>query len=301
VLAEAYRWTMPVRPRRLLPWVALVVLAIGFLNFLWFFSESSTIGDAQRGYTSDGHYFLVHAGVATEVNKATWDWSNVHAASLFLTHPLALAAVAYLVFTVGFPSLTGARVGAEMTQRVERIRTSGSARASERTGGRFGELLVTKPLVNVAVHPGGAVIKVIGVAPIGLEAANLTAIVSDRSRLGTATIRIHHREADAPMDIRLYLDESSPVTLALRDLLADVPGQGFAGVPQRLDAPVVEPYPPIMKAMIIVGFGLSLVFAAVSLPFAGGLGGFGSIWSLGLVLIIGYNAWNWFIRNRHRW
>jgi hypothetical protein len=288
------------RLRRLLPWVALVVLAVGFLNFLWFFSESSTIGDAQRGYISNGHYYLVHAGVATEVTKAAWDWSNAHAASLFLTHPLALAAAAYLVFTVGFPSLTGASAG-KMRERVERIRTSGVPRASARTGGRFGDALITKPLVNVAVHPGGVVIKVIGAAPIGLETANLTAIVSDHSKLSGDTIRIHHHEPDAPADIRLYLDESSPVTLALRDLVADVPSLTLDSVRQTSDVPVVEPYPQIMKAMIIVGFGLSLVFAAVSLPFAGGLGGFGAAWSVALVLIIGYNAWRYFIRERHRW
>jgi hypothetical protein len=291
---------MPERLRRLLPWVAIVVVAIGFLNFLWFFSESSTIGDAQRGYVRDGHYYLVHAGVATEVTKAAWDWSNLHATSLIVTHPLAMAAMAFLVFTVGFPSMIGAKDAAGTARRVERIRASGSAQASERTGGRIGELRATKPLVNVDVHPGGVVIKLIGAAPIGLEAANITDVVAERS-FGTATVRIVHREADAPTDIRLYLKESSPVTAALRGSLADRPRQGVTPVPQVPDARVAEPYPTVLKAMIIVGFGLSLVFAAVALPFAGQLTGFGLIWSLGLVLIIGYNAWRFFIRDRHRW
>ena len=129
---------MPERLRRLLPWVAIVVVAIGFLNFLWFFSESSTIGDAQRGYISDGHYYLVHAGVATEVTRAAWDWSNLHATSLIVTHPLAMAAMAFLVFTVGFPSMTGTKDAAGTARRVERIRASGSPQASERTGGKIG-------------------------------------------------------------------------------------------------------------------------------------------------------------------
>ena len=291
---------MSARLRRLLPWLALVVLAIGFLNFLWFFSESSTIGDAQRGYVSDGHYYLVHAGVATEVTKAAWDWSNIHAASLFITHPLALAAIAYLLLTQAFPVMTGTNDGAGAAQRVSRIRASGPVTASARTGAKIGELRATSPLVNVDVRPGGVVIKLIGMAPIGVEAAMITGIVTGRS-FGAATIRVVHGEPGTPADIRLFLKESSPVAVALQGLLATGPRQGVVRAPQALDAPVVEPYPPIMKAMIIVGFGLSLVFAAVSLPFAGGLGGFGSIWSLGLVLIIGYNAWNWFIRNRQRW
>jgi hypothetical protein len=288
------------RLRRLLPWVALVVVAIGFLNFLWFFSESSTIGDAQRGYIRDGHYYLVHGGVATEVTRAAWDWSNLHGASLFLTHPLALAAMAFLVFTVALPSMIGTKDAAGTAQRVDRIRASGSVQASERTGGRIGEVRATKPLVRVDVHAGGVIIKLIGAAPIGLEAANVTDVVAGRS-LGTATVRIVHREVDTPADIRLYLKESSLVTAALRGFLADGPGQHVAPVPQALDASAAGPYPTVMKAMIILGFGLSLIFAAVALPFAGQLRGFGLIWSVGLVLIIGYNAWNWFIRNRHRW
>jgi hypothetical protein len=284
----------------LLPWVALVVLAVGFLNFLWFLYESSTIGDAQRGYIVDGHYYLVHAGLATEVTKAAWDWSNFHAASLYLTHPLALAAIAYLLLTQAFPTMTGTNDAAG-AQRVGRIRASGPPIASTRTGGKVGGLRATSPLVSVDVHPGGLVIKTLTLAPIGVEAANIIDVVPGRS-FGTAMVRVVHREAGVPPDVRLYVKASSQVGVALRGLLPDRQEQAVAAVPETPPAiPAVEPYPPIMKAMIIVGFGLSLVFAAVSLPFAGSLSSFGLIWSVGLVLIIGYNAWKWFIRDRHRW
>lgn len=292
---------MLVRLRRLLPWLAIVVVAIGFMNFLWFFAESSTIGDAQRGHIRDGHYYLVHAGVATEVTKAAWDWSSLHAASLLLTHPLAMAAGAFLLFTVVFPLMTGSKNAPGTADRVDRIRASGQSRASVRTGGRIGELRATKPLVSVDVHPGGVVIKLIGLAPIGLESANLKAVVSGSSTLGTATVRIFHREAGTPMDIRLFLDESSPVTAAIRGILPVASGSGGAQAPMDFDDHVAEPYPTVMKAMILVGFGLSLVFLAVAWPFSRQIGGFGSIWLLGLILILGYNFWNYVIRNRHRW
>ena len=61
------------------------------------------------------------------------------------------------------------------------------------------------------------------------------------------------------------------------------------------------PYPTVMKAMIVVGFGLGVVFLVVGLPFARQLGEFGVVWSIGLVLIFGYNVWDLLIRNRHRW
>ena len=56
-----------------------------------------------------------------------------------------------------------------------------------------------------------------------------------------------------------------------------------------------------MKAMIVVGFVLSVVFAAVALPFGSQLGSFGQIWSILLIAIIGFNGWTYFIRNRDRW
>ena len=144
------------------------------------------------------------------------------------------------------------------------------------------------------------VIKLIAQAPVGIEAANIVDVVPGSS-LGTALVRVVHRQADTPADIRLYTKASSEIGLALQNLLRDRQGGVVAAIPQAPPATPADPYPPIMKGIIIVGFGLSLVFALATLPFAGGLGGFGSLWSVGLVLIIGYNAWKWFVRDRHRW
>ena len=49
-------------PRRWLTALAFAAVVIGFLNFIWFFSESSTIGDANRGYTA-GRNALAKPGV----------------------------------------------------------------------------------------------------------------------------------------------------------------------------------------------------------------------------------------------
>lgn len=297
-----YRSPMRDRTRRLLPWLALVAVVIGFLNFVWLFAESSTVGDAQRGYVRDGRYYLVHAGVATEVSRERWDWSQMHAASLLLTHPLAMAGGAYLLFTVVFPSMVG---GGEITarrERVVRIRSSGVVVASERTGGRIGELRASRPLVRVDVHPGGAIIAVIGLEAIGLEAASLTDVASGRS-FGASTIRIAHRQPDTPTEIHFYLGASSPVAQALRDLIPGVPGAAspVASAPEWAGITSLAPYPTVMKAMILAGLGLNVAFLIVAMPFGRQLGGFGVVWSIGLVLILGYNVWNYLIRNRHRW
>lgn len=283
-------------------WLALAAVVIGFANFVWFFAESTTIGDAQRGYVRDGRYYLVHAGVATEVSRERWDWSQLHSASLVLTHPLAIAGGAYLLLTVVFPSMIGGGDPIVRRERVERIRSSGTSMASTSTGGRIGELRATTPLVRADVHPGGLIITVMGGAPIAIEAESLTGLRSERS-FGTAMVRIAHRQADVPADIRLYLDVGSPVVQALQGLVAKQPAVwASAAIPaHRSSAPSSGPYPTVMKAAILVGMVLSVVFLIVALPFGSQLGGFGVAWSIGLVLIFAYNFWTYFIRNRHRW
>ena len=56
-----------------------------------------------------------------------------------------------------------------------------------------------------------------------------------------------------------------------------------------------------MKALILIGLALNVVFLVVAVPFGRQFGGFGIAWSIGLVLILGYDFWTHFNRNRRRW
>ena len=284
-------------------WLTLLagaVVILGFLNFLWFFSESSTIGDASRGYIRDGRYYLVHAGRATEVSRQTYEWSSFHAASLFVTHPLAMAGGAYLLFTIAFPSMVGASRKPADRQRVDRIRASGDSLAEARTGGRLGELRLTRPLIRVEVRPGGMVVAPFGMEPIGIESEAIIAVVPDRAILGGSGVAISHREPGAPR-IRLLLDESDPVVRALRSIEIGHPAGSQEEPVRERAARSTEPYSREMKLMIVGGFVLSIVFAAVAIPFGSQLGAFGQIWTVVLIAIIGFNAWTYFVRNRDRW
>lgn len=293
--------SMPASPRRrLLTALAFVAVVIGFLNFLWFFAESSTIGDATRGYTRDGRYFLVHAGRATEVSREAYQWSSIHGASLFVSHPLAMAGGAYLLVTIWFPSMVGAGRDPDDRLRVNRIRGSGNVLAGARTGGRLGDLRLTRPLIGVEVRPGGVVLSPFGMEPIGIEADAILGVVREQSKLTGSGMAISHRQAGAPR-VRLLLDEGDPVVSAVRSIAAgqrDDPGRSPAPQPTTRS---IEPYSGTMKAMIVVGFALSIVFAAAAIPFGSQLGTFGQIWALLLIAIIGFNAWTYFIRNRDRW
>lgn len=270
-----YGFAMDRRGPRWLPWLALAAVTLGFVNFLWFLTEDSANGG---------------------------DAGGLHAASLLLTHPLALAGGAYLLFAIVFPSMVGTRSGATSSERVDRIRASGPAAASTRTGGRFGDLGLTRPLVRVDVHPAGVVIGLFAMAPIALDASSITGVTAGRS-WGTRTVQIAHRQSGLPADIRLYLEADSPVTEALRRLVVagPAPSPVVGSVTATQSHPARETYPTVMKVAIIGGFGLSIVFLVATRSFASRLGDFGVVWSVLLVLIVGFNAWTYFVRNRHRW
>ena len=71
---------------RLLFWTAIV-------NFFVFVAIAVALGgDAFNGTASDGHYYLMEHGIYTEVSRAIFIYSTIHALSLFVTHPLGIAA-----------------------------------------------------------------------------------------------------------------------------------------------------------------------------------------------------------------
>jgi hypothetical protein len=64
---------------------------LGIANFVVFFIAAVYLGgDALNGRIIDGHYFLASHGRLTEVKQAVFVYSEWHARSLFVTHPLAL-------------------------------------------------------------------------------------------------------------------------------------------------------------------------------------------------------------------
>ena len=73
------------KPReRFLFWLAIV-------NFFVFAAVAVALGgDAINGTSRDGHYYLMHHGIYTEVSRAVFIYSTLHTLSLFITHPMAI-------------------------------------------------------------------------------------------------------------------------------------------------------------------------------------------------------------------
>ena len=68
-----------------------VVFIVAIVNFAVFVLVAMRIGgDALNGKVENGHYLLNSHGTYTEVSHRLFLYSQIHASSLFVTHPLGL-------------------------------------------------------------------------------------------------------------------------------------------------------------------------------------------------------------------
>jgi hypothetical protein len=68
--------------------IICIVAIVNFASFMIIAVLSG--GDALNGKEKDGRYYLMSHGHYTEVSKAFFEYSRIHTASLFITHPLVI-------------------------------------------------------------------------------------------------------------------------------------------------------------------------------------------------------------------
>src|SRR5690349_3539988 len=79
--------------RKKLQAICKVIGVVGIIDFAIFFVIALIIGgDAINGHEVAGHYYLANHGQLTEVSHLVFIYSQIHATSLFITHPLAMIA-----------------------------------------------------------------------------------------------------------------------------------------------------------------------------------------------------------------
>jgi hypothetical protein len=72
------------------------VFFAALLNFAVFWVVAVRLGgDAVNGRMQDGHFYLASHGKYTEVSGRVFMYSRLHTYSVWVTHPLALLAVAW--------------------------------------------------------------------------------------------------------------------------------------------------------------------------------------------------------------
>jgi hypothetical protein len=226
--------------KRVLTVLAVLAFIVGLANFFWFYIESVNLGgDALNGFIRGGRYFLVSHGASTEVSRATWDWSRLHATSVFVTHPLAILGGAYLAFTRVFPSMMAGHSSAESrSRRASWIRAAGPILAFGRCGGQVGGLRYSGPLLMVSVAAAGIIVKPVFTAERSILTSEIRAIAA-RRRLFTWRVEVAHEGIDSASPLVLYIHPDHPLAQAIRDL---------GGRPVPLNDLEGQPAPPVSLA-----------------------------------------------------
>jgi hypothetical protein len=79
--------------------VCKIVFGLCALNFAAFMLGAAYLGgDALKGGIRDGRYLLMSHGTYTAVSREVFEYSRLHALSIEVTHPLAFAAGALVMY-----------------------------------------------------------------------------------------------------------------------------------------------------------------------------------------------------------
>lgn len=281
----------------------MIAALVGFANFFWFVAESSALGgDALNGTIRGGHYYVSSHGALTEVSQGQWYWSRAHAISVFGTHLLAMVGMAFLLFRVFFPAMLPSP-SPDDAERLVAVRASGPEIAGGRVAGQLGDLRLSGPLLDVAVHPGGMVLRPPFMRPVVLLADELEGVSWDRS-WGQHRLTIAYRPGVWLGPIRAFVRPGDQLAVAIERLVSDSrvprPSTPTLSTSTAHGAPISGParlpkYPLVMKVWIVVALVLSVAFL---LTWASP--GLNPKFLFGLAIVAGNVYW-WLIRDRRRW
>lgn len=309
--------TTPGSWRGALPYLALAVVALGVLNFLWFMTETLPLNlipsDRQ---VVDGHYFLwskIHGGFV-EVARDTYAWLPLHEASVFLSWPLVIIAGGALVFLYFSSRIAGTLPRAEAVGRAAQVRLSGPVMVSARMAGTIGVVFFSRPLLRVDVHPAGIVVKPPFLPERAILASEITAVepgggLSDRSKpetgpvLGVGASEVS--KSFRPRGPYLRIDHAgvgmaTPLTLiggrwdvaAAILQIAGSDGPATTSLATQPGIPGGSPLPRgIQAGFLVLGVVVTAVLVWSGITFAIPQSGlFGVLWTVGLIVILAVNV-----------
>jgi hypothetical protein len=245
------------RLSRALPYVAAAAIVVGFVNFFALLIASETI------YRTD---------------PATSDWARVHGASVVLTHPLAMAGMAYLLFRFTFPGMMSGRLTQEASSdRARSIRASGALIAGDRSAAKLGDLNLSGPMLRISVYPGGVVIKPAFMRERTILRTEIRSVTAKHGLLGSK-VEIVHAGADVGSPVILTGSPDRPIVRAMRAIHAkprgtpDVVAPASSIVPrsERHDGDMPRGITPVLNVLgVAVGIVLIVIILIFSPPQAG--------------------------------
>lgn len=303
--------------RGALPYLALAVVTLGVLNFLWFMTETLPLNlIPSNRHVVDGHYFLwskVRGGFV-EVGRDSFAWLPLHEATVFLSWPLVMIAGGALVFLYFSSRVAGTLPRAEAIGRAAQVRLSGPATASARIAGTIGTVFFSRPLLRVDVHPAGIVVKLPILPERAILASEIIAVepgggLSDQSKPeGGPVLAVGASEVSStfrPRGPYLRIDHAgvgmaTPLTLIggrwdVAAAILQIAGSDRAATPSLANRPAMpggSPLPRgIQTAFLILGIVVTAVLVWSGISFAiPQTGLFGVLWTVGLIVILALNV-----------
>src|SRR5258707_1733960 len=133
---------------------------------------------------------------------------------LWVTHPLALLSMAYLVFRVVFPAAMGRQGATDATQREQVLRASGPALASADPGGQIGTLTMSWPLLAVQVFPGGILLKPTFMRSAAILKSEITGLRVKKVLLGSRYVEVTYNASGVYSPLVLYVSPETDVSRA---------------------------------------------------------------------------------------
>jgi hypothetical protein len=140
--------------------------------------------------------------------------------SVFITHPLGIAGMGYLLFTWIFPRALRRGSDEEHAALVRLIVGHGAPLAEGRYSGLIGGVSFRGPLLKVAVYPAGVVIKPIFMQALALALNEITAVRFDRVFFRQA-VTIHHSSSLVRKPVVIYCSADDPLVMTLRSLVGN--------------------------------------------------------------------------------
>jgi hypothetical protein len=170
--------------RRVLPFLAAAVVVVGFVNFFW------TVGAA-------GGRVLI---------------------PLWISHPLLLLGMAYLLFQFVFPAAMGPQNATGIMEREQALLASGPQLAAANPGGRIGNLNMSRGLLAVRVFPGGILLKPIFMKPAVILKSEITSFRVKKTLLGGRYVELTYASSAINSPLILYASPESEIARAIEQI-----------------------------------------------------------------------------------
>ncbi len=137
---------------------------------------------------------------------------------VFISHPLAMIAMAFLLFQYIFPTVLYRSTKEERLRSIQALYSTGPLLASTICGGRIGNLMFRGPFLRVEVYPGGLLLKPFLLSNSAILLADIKTLHTRKIWL-TDVVEILHTSHSVATPIQLGCSPESAVYQTLFNLL----------------------------------------------------------------------------------